>query len=74
MRNFVKNYDNINSTSIKAFRRRNNYQVKSVMMHLCNRKAYLMCSLDTKRHHTFNTKCCQSLEKINMKIPEGFKI
>ena len=48
----------MNFTSIKACLCRNNYQVKSGMMHLGKRKAYLTCNLGTKRYHTSNIECC----------------
>ena len=57
MRNIVKDYEDMNSTSIKAYLYRNNYQVKSGMMHLGKRKAYLTCNLGTRRCHTSNIKC-----------------
>ena len=47
-RNIVKDYEDMNSTSIKACLCRNNYQVKSGMMHLGKRKAYLTCNLVTR--------------------------
>ena len=50
--NIVKDYEDMNSTSIKACLCRNNYQVKSGMMHLGKRKAYLTCNLGTRRCHT----------------------
>ena len=49
MRNIVKDYEDMNSTSIKACLCRNNYQVKSGMMHLGKRKAYLTCNLGTRK-------------------------
>ena len=57
-RNIVKNYEDMNSTSIKACLCRNNYQVKSEMMYLGKRKAYLTCNLGTRRCHTSNIECC----------------
>ena len=57
-RNIVKDYENMNSTSIKACLCRNNYQVKSEMMHLGKRKTYLTCNLDTRRCHTSNIEYC----------------
>ena len=53
-RNIVKDYEDMNSTSIKTCLCRNNYPVKSGMMHLGKRKAYLTCNLGTKRCHTSN--------------------
>ena len=58
MRNTVKDSEDMNSTSIKACLCRNNYQVKSGMMHLDKRKAYLTCNLGTRRCHTSNIECC----------------
>ena len=57
-RNIVKNYDDMNSTSIKACLCRNNYQVKSGMMHLGKRKTCLTCNPGTRRCHTSNIECC----------------
>ena len=56
--NIVKDYDDINYTTIKACYCRNNYQVKSGMMHLGKHKTYLTSNPDTKRCHTFNIGCC----------------
>ena len=57
-RNIVKDYENMNSTSIKAYLCRNNYQVKSGMLHLDKHKAYLTCNLGTRRCHKSNIECC----------------
>ena len=71
-RNIVKDYEDMNSTSIKACLCRNNYQVKSGMMHLGKRKAYLTCNLGTRRCHTSNIECCY-LTKLIWKYPMGSK-
>ena len=47
--NNVKDYEDMNSTSIKACLCRNNYQVKSEMMHLGKRKTYLTCNLGSRK-------------------------
>ena len=65
MRNIVKDYEDMNSTSIKACLCRNNYQVKSGMMHLGKRKTYLSCNQGTRRCHTSNIECCY-LTKLNI--------
>ena len=70
--NIVKDYDDINSTTIKACWCRNNYQVKSEMMHFGKRKSYLTCKLGTSRYHTFNIKCCH-LAKLIWKYPMDSK-
>ena len=57
-RDIVKDYEDMNSTSIKACLCRNNYQVKSGMMHLGKRISYLTCNLGTRRCHTSNIECC----------------
>ena len=62
----------MNSTSIKACLCRNNYQVKSGMMHLGKRKAYLTCNLGTRRYHTSNIECCH-LTKLIWKYIMGSK-
>ena len=58
MRNIVKDYEDMNSTSIKACLCRNNYQVKSGMMHLGKRKVYLTYNLGTRLCHTSNIEWC----------------
>jgi len=65
-------YEDMNSTSIKACWHRNNYQVKSGMMHLGKHKAYLTCSLDTKGCHIFNIGFL-SLEKLIWKYLKDSK-
>ena len=62
----------MNSTSIKAYLYRNNYQVKSGMMHLGKRKAYLTCNVGIKRYHTSNIECCY-LTKFISKYPISSK-
>ena len=57
-RNIVKDYEDMNFTSIKTCLCRNDYQGKSGMMHLGKRKAYLTYNLGTRRCHTSNIKCC----------------
>lgn len=57
-RKIIKDYEDIYFTTINACWYRNNYQVKSEMMHLNKRKAYLNCNLGTRRCQTFNIKCC----------------
>ena len=73
MRNIVKDYEDMNSTSIKTCFCRNNSQVKSGMMHLDKRKAYLTCNVGTRKRHIFNIECCY-LSKLIKKISNGFKI
>ena len=62
----------MNFTSIKACLCRNNYQVKSGMMHLGKRKAYLTCNLGTRRCHTSNIECCY-LTKLNIQWVQNLK-
>ena len=62
----------MNSTSIKACLCRNNYQVKSGMMHVGKRKAYLTCNLGTRRCHTSNIECCY-LTKLNIQWVQNLK-
>ena len=71
-RNIVKNYEDMNSTSIKAYLYRNNYQVKSGMMHLRKRIAYLTCNLVTRIYHTFNIECYH-LTKLIWKVMKNSK-
>ena len=70
--NIVKEYEYMNSTSIKACFYRNNYQVKSEMMHLGKRKTYLTWNLGTRRYRTFKNECCH-LKKLIWKYQLGSK-